>query len=245
MTRAILTIDDSPSPHTRELVEFCTARDITPVLFCRGDRMDQFGDDGLRAALDQGVILAHHSYHHQPAGLWGFDAWRDDFLAMQDRLGDVYEAAGMAWENKLYRFPYVDRGDGDRIERRFADLAKGGTIETNDHVKRIQDFLADQGYAQNLGDVSHPLYDNPVVAQAHDCLFTYSSCDWMMTSRHKGKQIYQTPDDLVAALDADPWLQQDDWDHIILMHDEAEIHDVTLHLIAAMVARNFKFMERF
>ena len=245
MNRTILTIDDSPSSHTKTLVDLCAAHDIPAIFFCRGDRIEAFGDAGLRHALDQGMVLAHHSYHHQPAGEWGFDLWRDDFMAMQDRLHDLHKSAGHAWARKLYRFPYIDRGDGDRIERRFPDLANGGVIETNDRVRRMQDFLVNQGYHQDFGVVNHPLYQNPVVAGAQDCLFTYSTCDWMLTRRHQNRHRYHSLPDLIGAMDNDIWLSDPDLDHILLVHDEDEIHGVTSGLIEAMVARRFKFMERF
>lgn len=244
MKRAILTIDDSPSTRTVDLVDFCIEKKAPPILFCRGDRMDAFGTDGLRYALDQGVLLAHHSYHHKPAGEWGFDAWRDDFLKMQDRLQKLYDQAGIAWSRKLYRFPYVDRGDGDRIERRFPDLAKGQTIDTNDRVDVIQQCLRQQGYTQDFGCIIHPLYRNEAVAQAFDCLFTYSVSDWMLTERHKGQQRYINVDALKQAMDDDVWLNNKAYDHIVLAHDEGEIYDVTCTLIAHMADSGFVFTER-
>lgn len=246
MTRRILlTIDDSPSVHTTALVDFLTERGIPAILFCRGDRIESLGEEALLYALQKGMVLAHHSYAHQPAGAMGYQAWYDDFLRMDAMLSGIHAKAAVQWTRKLYRFPYVDRGDGDRIERRFPDLAKGEPIKSNAEVRRIQACLAEHGYHQDLGEVNHPLYQNPDVSRAHDCLFTYSSCDWMLTRRHQGHHMYHCVQDLKQAINDDVWLARPDYDHIALFHDEAEIHQVTTSLIQHMMDNKFEFVERF
>jgi len=50
-----LTIDDSPSARTDDLVAFLTSRDIPALLFVRGDNMEQYPRAIARA---QGIITA-------------------------------------------------------------------------------------------------------------------------------------------------------------------------------------------
>ena len=243
--RAILTIDDSPSIRTVDLIDHMSAAHIPAVLFCRGDRIDACGEDSLLYALDRGYVLGHHSYAHKPAGDLTFDQWRDDFDRMHERLQKLHDKAGQEWNRKLFRFPYIDRGDGDRIERRFAEMTKGVDLFESEFVMRIQDYIRHQGYTQDFGEVNHPLYQHSVVAEAADCLFTYSTCDWMLTQRHLGKQRHMSIDGLKTAMDTDIWLCEQGLDHIMLIHDEDEIHDVAVALIDHMQATGFEFVKRF
>jgi hypothetical protein len=161
----------------------------------------------------------------------------------------AYHRAGISRPGKYFRFPYIDRGDGDLLERRFNDLITAVEqgdephIPSSDAVSRLQTFLKAQGFIQPFRGVRHPLYAVPAVAEACDCLFTYSTGDWMLNARHRGTQPYQSKEDLIRAMEDDPYLLQGDGPQIILMHDHAEIIEPVLALVDHLLNRDTVFLE--
>ena len=150
---------------------------------------------------------------------------------------------------KYFRFPYIDRGDGDRLERRFTDIAnaveRGENLALggNNKTERIQKYLRDNGFTQPYCNVTHPLYQHAIAKDYIDSLFTFSSCDWMMTERHKGQWQYKTIEDLKFKIDEDAYLQKEGSVSVALFHDQAEIIDVSIHLIEHMVDTGFTFLR--
>ena len=62
-----LTIDDSPSPHTDEMIDYLAENNIPALLFCRGDFLEANPEPILRA-IEKGFVIGNHSYAHQPFG---------------------------------------------------------------------------------------------------------------------------------------------------------------------------------
>ena len=65
----------------------------------------------------------------------------------------------------------------------------------------------------------------------------------MMTERHKGQWQYKTIEDLKFKIDEDAYLQKEDSVSVALFHDQAEIIDVSIHLIEHMVDTGFTFLR--
>jgi hypothetical protein len=59
--------------------------------------------------------------------------------------------------------------------------------------------------------------------------------------RHKGRYGLSTSQDLKDKIDNDPWLGDQASSHIILAHDQVDIHDVTKDVIDHMIKRGFQF----
>ena len=119
--KAYLTIDDSPSAQTDDLTDFLAAHNIQGQFFCRGDRMDQTLDPVVRA-IEKGMVIANHSYSHRPAGDLSYAEIVAEIEATERLIEKAYRAAGALRTEKYFRFPYLDRGDGGRLERRFTDI---------------------------------------------------------------------------------------------------------------------------
>jgi len=238
--KAYLTIDDSPSARFTDLVEFLAARKIPALLFMRGDLLE--GNMAVASwAVEQGFALGNHGYAHIAAGELGFERWCDDFEKTERLIDLVYECAGQQRDFRTYRFPYIDRGDGVRVERAAAQGKTGGegnAITDHSDVRRIQDYLKQRGVRQPFTNMPA---DYP--SAAADSLFTYTSGDWMLTARHKGKWDYKTLDDLKARIDNDARLQDESVHHVLLMHDQAEIHNDVCALIDYMCDKDFKFLD--
>lgn len=242
MPNVYLTIDDSPSPNTTRLFDALHERDIPALVFCRGDALEENPNPVIRA-IKQGFVMANHGYRHKPAVELGFQKLTHGITQTEDLLDMCYAKAGVKRTHKYFRFPYIDRGDGDRIERRFFDFIANPTdIPLTPNVMDIQEFLKNQGFTQPFLNVTHPLYKVPAIANAYDCLFTYSTGDWMLNARHKGTQPLQSLDDLTNALDSDPYLLHESGSQIVLIHDQPEITDTVIALVDHMLSRNVNFL---
>jgi len=242
---AYLTIDDTPSAHTGALTGFLAKKEIPALLFCRGDRMEQ-NPDPVVHAIEKGMIVANHNYSHRPAGSLSYEEIVGEIEKTESLIDAAYRKAGAIRPGKYFRFPYLDKGDGDRLEQRFDEITKNaGNVDLagDEKVRKIQDYLRAEGFTQPFAGVTHPLYRQKDVAQAADCLFTYSSCDWMLTARHRGKWQYKTIDDLKRKIDDDPFLCREGGVQVTLFHDQPEIDQVAVTLIQHMLDKGFTFLS--
>lgn len=235
LRKAYLTIDDSPCEHTPALVDFLAERQIPALLFVRGAFMEQ-NPAAIEYAIQKGLVIGNHSYAHKPAGEMEPQEWVDDLELCDHLIDAAYARCGIDRPGKYYRFPYIDRGDGVRIERIFADGEETEIVENN-KTSILQQYLQDQGFAQPFANMS-----SGYPSKAVDSLFTYTSGDWMLTPRHKGKWECKTLDDLKARIDDDLSLQ-DEGPHVILMHDQNGIHDDVCALIDYFIQKNFTFLD--
>lgn len=241
---AYLTIDDSPSAHTGALTDWLHRHDIPAFLFCRGDRMEQ-NPAPIVHAIKQGMIIANHNYSHKPAGTLSHEELVGEIEKTESLIDAAYREAGRPRPGKYFRFPYLDKGDGDRLEQRFDEIirdAENIDLSGDEKIRKLQAYLKREGFTQPFTGVTHPLYRNRDVANAADCLFTYSSCDWMLTGRHKGNWQYKTLDDLKRKIDDDPYLCREGGAQVTLFHDQPEIEQVAIDLIDYMLGKGFQFL---
>ncbi len=247
MPEAYLTVDDSPSAGTEALTGFLAARNIPAILYCRGDRLEE-NPSAIIDAIRKGFLIGNHAYSHRPAEELGPDGMIAEIVKTEELIDAAYIEANLERPCRTFRFPYIDRGDGDRLERHFDDIIKVITeehdlpVQENEAVKALQKYLKEEGYVQPFAGIAHPLYRHPVIAGAADSLFTFSAGDWMMTERHKGKWPYKTLSDLKRRIDDDPFLWGKNSRHIVLFHDQDEIRQVTVDLIAYMQDKGICFL---
>lgn len=260
MRGAYLTIDDSPSPHTDDLTAFLVERGVPAIYFCRGDSMVEYGLDSLVRAAGQGIVLGNHAFHHYRASEQSVEVYREEILATEDLLDRVYDLAGVERGPRYFRFPHIDRGTGgwlidyNRLDARdradvIAIFSDGLNISLTPPgeeqlVKKaqLQDILKKEGFDlfPSKG-ITFPWYQGEM-AEARDVLYTYSTSDWMLLNRHRGKWPYKTLQDLKDKLDRDKWLQDETSLHIILAHDKDEIEIPTRDLIDHCLERDIEFL---
>ncbi|MCF8495211.1 MAG: polysaccharide deacetylase family protein [Alphaproteobacteria bacterium] len=249
---AFLTIDDGPSVSTRTLSDFLVESSISALMFMRGDFLEQRMDDAVYA-VKRGMTIGNHLYSHTRASRLGFQETRIEILKTEELIELAYKQAETARPGKYFRFPYIDRGDGDEIERRFPAMIRAAAtgvppaIAQNENVECLQNFLRSEGFEQPFGMLTHPIYNIPEISQAADCLFTYSTCDWMLAERHLNKCVegafpHKTVEDLKQAMDRDPFLRDEkSGPAIVLIHDSPEIHTISVKLVEHMLAHGFVF----
>ncbi len=227
MPKAYLTIDDSPSPVTIALVDKLDRRGIQALFFCRGDHMEEHFDAAVYA-VQKGHIIGNHSYAHKRSSTLSLDEWPQDLERTETLIEKAYEQAGSKRSGRYYRFPYLDRGDGELLERNWPDF----DLAQNDKVQAMQSHLKQRGFAQPFGALNHPIYKK--IADTADTLLTDTTQDWRLLERHLAKEK-TTLDDLKKRLAEDQFIRQGIYEHVILIHDDPEIHEVALALVDYMV----------
>ncbi len=257
MKTAYLTIDDTPNERSRAFLDALVDRHAPALLFCRGDMIEKY-PDAVVYAIQKGFVIGNHGYHHTRATTLGFDATCDNILRADMLIEKCYADAGVPRPGKYYRFAYMDRGMGawfvepesvPVIHRAYvAGMIREGlgndpvqlpSAEQVETKNALQAFLKAQGYTKTpFENVRHEFYTDSEMADAIDAMFTYSTADWAMTARHRDKGV-----DVFALMDADPHLSREDTAHVILAHDQAEIHVGTLALIDKLITMGFVFRD--
>lgn len=254
--RAILTIDDSPSERTVDLVDFLVREEIPALLFVRGARMED-NPDAILYALKKGMVLGNHTYGHRRASEMGFEVFVADIEKTERLIEDAYTRTGLVRPGKYFRFPHLDRGCGawvldfDKVPEEWRSSVQAAFLEglnfqsasppTPELVElkdKFQVYLRDSGFTYPVRDTI--LEDVCPAENPVDWPFTFSTADWMLTKRHRGQHAYKTLEDLKRKIVTDPWLSDSSFNHVILVHDEAEIFEVTRELI--MYIRNAGFV---
>jgi len=202
MIHAYLTIDNGASPNTPSYLSFLSSKGIRPILFFWGQRLEKSYTEGIQA-LQMGAIVGNHSYTHPAFSKISLEECLQEIEAQEALLNRLYRDAGVPREQKLFRFPYGDKG-GSNAENLQYYLKKEG-------FHRIQDALITYPWYQAQGwhrdtDVMWT-FDLMEYRLPHDASFTFEDILRHIDDSHpeKGGSLY----------DAD---QQ----QIILIHDHPE-----------------------
>ncbi len=232
MPKAYLTIDDSPSEHTTDLVDFLVTRNVPAILFVRGDLLEK-NPLPIEYAIQNDLTIGNHSYAHKPAGYMEPQEWANDLELCEHLIEAAYRRLDIERQAKYYRFPYIDRGDGIKHEQ-----TDQSTIQENNKTQILQDYLHEQHFYQQFKKMprSYP-------KRAYDCLYTFTTRDWMLNDKHRGKHAVKSLDDLKARVDADEMLKNEEHHHVILMHDQPGNHEEVCALIDYFLEKNFEFLD--
>lgn len=260
-----LTIDDSPSKDTDDLVSFLGSKNIPAMLFARGAFMENKENFAkiIRAAKN-GFLIANHSYAHERTSEIGFKNQVEQIAKTQKMIDRAYDEAEVQRPLRYFRFPHLDRGCGNawvidfetvpekyrtHVQNLFWDGVrlenKAPPTATQIQCKKdIQNWLVDNNFQKfSPSDVTFPWWVKSELGQAIDVLITYSTSDWMATPRHLGKWPYKNIDDLCKKINDDPFLLTNPSSHIVLMHDDREDSlTITKKLITHFLNQNFIFL---
>ena len=261
MRQAYLTIDDSPTPYTDYLIDAFNERGVPALFFVRGDMIDKYNTAPLIRAVRDGYCLGNHMVTHTRTSTMSFDDVQNEIIDIHNRITDIYHAAGRDDVPRYFRFPHMDRGTGgwvvdynqisDPYRAFVTSLFADGLNVTLDpptpqqieQKKNVQAFLASLGYEQPFQNITFPWYQGEMVA-AQDCMYTYSTSDWMLLDRHLGKWKYKSLDDLKQKIDDDQSLQNHNSRHILLAHDKDEsgFNQKMIELIDYFLLKEFEFL---
>ncbi len=255
---AYLTIDDSPTRKTADLVRFLVEHDIQALFFARGDFLE-LDPQPVIDAIKQGMVIGNHNYSHTRASQMSYAQCVGEIERTQALIDVAYEEAGVLQEHKYFRFPHMDRGAGgwvidydaapeykDHLMPLFADglnvsLDKPSQVQI-ENKHRLQDYLKNNGYSKPFQDVSFDWYQNSEMASAIDAMYSFSTSDWMLSQRHLARDWpYKTLEDLQGKIDKE-LLSDSTSPHIVLAHDQEEICLKTLALIGYMLDKGVEFL---
>ena len=260
MTEAYLTIDDTPSDKTGEVLVYLDRAGIQGLFFVRGDQIER-QPGVLEDVIAAGHVIGNHTYSHQRASTLPYDEVVQDIERCESLIDKAYKNVKRSRSAPYFRFPHMDRGTGgyvvdydaydaykEDLVRLFTDglnvALNPPTAEQTEKKAQLQEYLAACGVSQPFNKVTFDWFTETEMASARDCMFTFSNSDWMLTKRHLDRDWpYKTLDDLKAKIDTDPFFENEKSAHIILMHDQTEIVDVALDLLTHMRDKKFKFLE--
>ena len=106
-----LTIDDSPSRDFRSNLDYLIEHNIPAVFFCIGERMEAGWED-LKYAISKGYLIGNHSYSHPLFSDLDLDSAKQEIQKTDALIERLYQEAGQPDYDRLFRFPYGDKGDG-------------------------------------------------------------------------------------------------------------------------------------
>ena len=159
---AYLTIDDSPSLHMAERVQFLSEHKIQAIWFCRGDYLDLRPEVAIQA-LRAGQLLGNHSFDHAYFSKLTLEEAIDQIDRTEAILERLHIEAGVPRKLKVFRFPYEDR------------------IGTPEHHAALQEMLRGRGFALPvLVGVGDPRFLRHVTENDTSLFWTYDSEDWSL-----------------------------------------------------------------
>lgn len=271
--RAYLTIDDSPTRHTDAMTDWFLAKNIPAVIFAIGSAykdmhlactgMEQNPGPILRA-IEKGFVIGNHTYHHRRSSEMAYQEIVEDIEKTEKLIERLYKQAGQSRNHKLIRFPHIDNGCGAWIVDYKAAEEKGYdlksvfleglnislrpiTAQQIEKREKLQNYLIKEGYSADcFSAVTWDWYRDTDITNAVDCLYTYSTSDWMMNpdfEAYRTDWTYQSLDALRQKIDDDPWLHAQDSANIVLAHDHNNLFDVTTSLIDHMQKRGIEFIS--
>lgn len=273
MKRAYLTFDDGPSVYTDKLTDFLCSKNISAIYFVHGGNMQktEFFPSIIRS-IRKGIVIGNHSLNHDRASVIGFKEQTRQILEAQKLIDQAYKEAGIENPSRYFRFPHLDRGcsnahpiDINTVSENYRDYVRdlfweGVNIEGIEPPnaeqiqlkKDLQHWLKENGFKKlPTPEVTLPWWAESELGEAIDSLVTFSTSDWMMGPRHKGKNKLKTVKELTDKIDSDPFLNREDSAHIILMHDDRDPQNersedfltITENLVNHMLNQNFTFLQ--
>lgn len=259
MPHAYLTIDDSPSPETGQLTVWLAERNIPALLFCRGDRLAE-NRAAIVEAIERGFVIGNHAFSHTRFSELTFEEGVEEIEQTERLINEAYQGAGCVRPGEYFRFPHMDRGAGGWVVDYEAAgnhkdillqlFSEGLNIDLTppdqklvEKKHRLQAWLKDNGFTPPpFAGVTFPWYQDTEIVHAIDAMFTYSTSDWMVTPRHAGKWRYKTLPDLMDKANRDPFLWDKSSAHIILMHDQPGMFEITKPLVEYLQDKGIVFM---
>ena len=137
MKIAYLTVDDCPSSDFKRKVDFLLLKNIPAIFFCIGKLMEK-RKKVIIYAIKKGFIIGNHSYSHIPFSKLSLREAKREIKKTDEIIEQLYKGAGIKRPIKVFRFPNLDKGDGNK-NYPFVDW-------NNPKVKALQEYLRKLGY---------------------------------------------------------------------------------------------------
>lgn len=113
MNSALLTIDDFSSKNTPAMVDYLKGKGIKVIFFATGQNVERFYEEALYA-VENGMIVGNHSYSHPAFSTLSVEECIRDIERCERLLDQLYQDAGVKRMVRPFRFPYGDKGGGNK-----------------------------------------------------------------------------------------------------------------------------------
>lgn len=241
MTKTIyLTIDDAPSADCINKLNHLDKYNIRAVWFAEGKRMEEYPDAAVEI-LRRGHILANHALTHPNFSAIALEQAYDEISRTDAILKGIYQQAGVEWQQRFFRFPFGDKGDG-RYENGSEPLSAEGQARHS----AIQNHLRRLGYTQPaFSDITYRYYRQAGLLDDVDWYWTYDSHDWCPYSDRPTHGV-DSVEKVLARMDEDVpegWrgLNYPGSADIFLMHDHITPDNIFMQIIDKLVTKNVTF----
>ena len=230
MREAVLTIDDSPSAITEEILEFLKSKDIDCIFFCIGNRLVEFPETA-DLIVRSGFTIGNHSLAHPRFSELTLAECEREIAETETIVEAVYARNRIERRTKCFRFPYGDKGGDNR--------------------SRIQEILGRGKFTgiQNLS-ITYPWYSEHSLDTDRDVYWTFDALDYRLGSSHAPismRELYEHLENTSPA--SGGILNGGASDEIVLMHDHettAAIHPRYYEAIIQKIeAFGIKLRKRF
>lgn len=214
-----LTIDDSPSHHMKDKINYLSKYNIPALFYCRGEFIPKHMDQ-LIYAISKHYIIGNHSFSHPLFSTLSLDDCYEEILKTEKLINACYERAEKKRPKKIFRFPFGDRGAGKN-----AQLPK--THEEAQKVEALQNFLKQEGFESIQFD------------HKKECSFVDAYWDWD-TQDYK-QQYYNSPGEYLKKLETD-WESFTNNPAILLLHDFDHNHGLFEATLDFLRKKNTNFL---
>ncbi len=222
-----ITIDDGPTSHTKKKLDFLEKHQIPAIWFCRGEGMAKY-PDVIVDAIRRGFWIGNHSYDHPHFSEISFQKACEQILRTEEHIEALYKKAAVKRPNKLFRFPFLDKGEK--------------------HHLALQDFLKEEGFQiAHFPGIQYQYYTQRKWDREIDVPWTYDCCEYALFAPEYMKKFNLfTTEDFLQRLEREDaekgfGLNSPSAD-IILFHDFEETHHLFEPLLQAILAKKPHFL---
>ena len=206
MIRAVLTIDDIPTIHTPELVDYLNDKGIQVVMFAVGRDIEKYPEQVIYA-LQHGMIVGNHSYSHINFSEVSFEEGVKEIEKCEELLDDIYKRAGVERKFRPFRFPYGNKG--------------------GENKEKLHQYLIDKGFTKvDDREIKYPWWKETGLDKDIDTLWTFDFAEYQIRpdSGFTLDDVFKRVHDEKPA--SGGALLEDGSYHIILLHDHDETREM-------------------
>lgn len=183
---------------------------VPAVLFCEGRRISEHPEHCIRA-VESGLHLGNHTYSHHHASEISVETFVREVTRTEELIEGIYEQTTVARPEKLFRFPYGDKGEGNADE--------------------FQRVLREYGFSPPDPDqIAYEWYEDD---HAGDCdwYWTIDVRDWEVTSKVELDEQLASIEERLRIVSPD----------IILFHDDHNSADMLEYFLTELQDAGVEF----
>jgi len=261
--RAYLTIDDSPSAHMGQKIDFLLSKRIPAIFFCEGYKIEQHPDPVIHA-IQNGFVIGNHSYSHST---FSSTSQKESFQEIENTdvlIDEIYQQANVERPAKFFRFPYGDKGGRIQdfnlkpniayslyyFQRKLHNLRykiRPFSAKPN-RSKAIQQYLHELGYTQPVFENIPTEYRDDGFLNDVDWYWTFNCVEFAIYAAKKPPSLYNITglEDIYAKINK--WLSEKTVrqncpisEEIILIHDHENSTELFFSIIEHMKEKGIQF----